>query len=928
MSGFKALNIESDDESDIEIDDTKELQIEDALKLYQTALKYHAAGPDSYELAAEAYAELFRSDIFQYPESQIELRRIELYGPVTEVDDLWQDDFSPEAVVASGSADTGPSTLPQILHLSHKNYAQFKLEYLTARLDILHVTLNQILSDATTALDHFVEALDKDDSDLDLWRRTSNVGEMLDSRRIARFCLEAVLDGDDEALGNALSLPGLDEGLAGEQLRKLVVQLEDELSILQSPVLSSQRKRISSLLKKRLGSYSKILDTGRSLKAHQSVDSQQPVRIILKAPETWAEVGDLLLRQLMAEQHGASAVDPAIAIAFGTEGLDERMASPIALPSPRLQIEAPPTKSETITLPKTIADQFPGLDGGTPTTQPRIAPADVGMEVIIRASNTAEIVMGDEPTVSLPTRKRSGDTAGLNDGAEEGRTKSKRTRVRESLTAEDSRQAINAQWEFEQQLGEIQAADDWMFDTVGNLFERVGILGFEAARNVREELQSPGCDRPRWNGRDWSDDGIKGVKSDLQSFLQGYSDHQANAFLIGNDSLDFGQGSKIPGMNGSVASSTTARGGRQSLPMPNDGLNRFLLDVHNGWFMTQEVAWKWIGIMLRPTLTADSSPYLKYKWSETLKAMIVRNLVNFDEYCMQAVVAEMDEWQKRSESRVHDDKLVEMLQSIFELHLDIYCLIKEPNSGVDAITVIEQRDRLQRWSQLAREAMHFRSIMTKTPALGETLNIRFMWATTFYLGSASDVSQDHVIECMNDLRAVMTSLDEVHVQLQNNAIMPELSVAALDREISRHTTRDFFLKVTTQDEKDPIATIENLEPLLMALQRESRTRACDEDDELQDEQAVSPELVRFLQSSDISVRVLLWQHLRDAYLAIDYKPMVVSCHFNTIKVLLAELKSQDFTAGSQHDRQAYALESPAHGARPSLKDVDHRSESD
>ena len=38
MSGFKALNLESDTESDIEIDDTKELQIEDALKLYQNTM--------------------------------------------------------------------------------------------------------------------------------------------------------------------------------------------------------------------------------------------------------------------------------------------------------------------------------------------------------------------------------------------------------------------------------------------------------------------------------------------------------------------------------------------------------------------------------------------------------------------------------------------------------------------------------------------------------------------------------------------------------------------------------------------------------------------------------------------------------------------------------------------------------------------------
>ena len=39
MSGFKALNIESDDESDVEVDDTKEIQIEETLKLEETRFR-------------------------------------------------------------------------------------------------------------------------------------------------------------------------------------------------------------------------------------------------------------------------------------------------------------------------------------------------------------------------------------------------------------------------------------------------------------------------------------------------------------------------------------------------------------------------------------------------------------------------------------------------------------------------------------------------------------------------------------------------------------------------------------------------------------------------------------------------------------------------------------------------------------------------
>ena len=126
MSGFKALNIESDDESDIEVDDTKEIQIEETLKLYQAALKYHSEGPSSFDKAAEAYRQLFESEIFHYPESQTELRRIELYGPSVDLEDGLLDIAAPTGF-SSGNLETNNSTLPQILHLSHKNYAQFRL---------------------------------------------------------------------------------------------------------------------------------------------------------------------------------------------------------------------------------------------------------------------------------------------------------------------------------------------------------------------------------------------------------------------------------------------------------------------------------------------------------------------------------------------------------------------------------------------------------------------------------------------------------------------------------------------------------------------------------------------------------------------------------------------------------------------------------
>ena len=915
MSGFKALNIESDDESDVEIDDTKELQIEDALKLYQNALKYHAEGPASFEQAAEAYEQLFQSDIFQYPESQTELRRIELYGPVTDADgdDLWQDGLpSGGPAAAGGGMETGPSTLPQILHLSHKNYAQFKLEYLTARLETFNFTLNQILSDATAALDHFVEALDKDDTDLDLWRRTASVGGMLESQRVARFCLEAVLDGDDDGLGGVLSLPGLEESLAGEQICELVRRLEDHLSILQNPLSASKRRVLSKMLRDRLNPYPNIAQVEKTLREQLVPDgSQGPKRVLLKAPHTWAGMGDILLRQLIVEQHGTHSLEPGAAISFDL--------SSVTRPAPKVT-EAPPlsTMAEPEPIPReqversgnsvSVGEQFPGLNNGQPLTQPQIAAAGVDMHTVMQGSTNDDVGMTDPPTIALPTRKRSGDAAGLNDSPEEGRTKSKRTRTRESTNAEDSRQAIidaNIQWEYEQQLNEIQAADDWMFETVGNLFERIGVVGFDVGRNVREEMQhAVGSDDDAIADEDEGDNrGLKLVKSDLHAFLNNYSDQLAHFLMMDGESLDVAQGTNALGFGGSFFNSAGSRTVSKAPLMPEDGLFDLLEEINDGWFLAQEVAWRWLSALLRPTLP-DSilNSYREYLWSEELKTMIVRTLVNFDESMYDRAQDELDTRKRRLDCKISDHGLAVMIETIFELHLDIYCLIKQPNSGVNAETVLAQGDRLQRWSELARELIYFRSVASGVPRLKDELGLRFLWAITFNIAAATDVAQDHIIECMTDLKAILVAVEEPNIHLQNNAIMPELSVAALDREISRLTTRDFFLKVTNLDLGDPVAVIHGLEPLLEAL---DESHNGDKQAGLSTE--VSPELVRFIKGSNVSVRLLLWQRLRDAYLAIDYRPMVVSCYFKIISLLVHELKTTMSTGIAQGDRQVFVL---------------------
>jgi hypothetical protein len=918
MSGFKALNIESDDESDIEVDDTKEIQIEETLKLYQAALKYHSEGPRSFDKAAEAYRQLFESEIFQYPESQTELKRIELYGPTVDVEDGLLDVAVPTGFL-SGNLETNNSTLPQILHLSHKNYAQFRLEALAANIETLNVNLRQILADATAALDHFVQALDKDATDLDLWRRTATVGELLNSKRAARFCLEAVLDGDEEGLASLMTLPGLEDSIAGEQLRDLVITLEDQLSILQAPLPTSRRKLLSKLLKQRLDPYHNIVSRQNSLlKQDERRYKQLPMqeRAVIPAPDTWTSLGDALLRHHNANQYSSA---PIAVISFDLT--DDQM----QVESPQSNEEIALVATQTVTLnkvafmPTSLAEQFPGSGDGTPTVQPQISDADVSMRIVSRPDETADAEMAEPSMAMLPTRKRSGDAAGLIDGAEESRAKSRRTRGRESLLelAESKQPTIdaNTQWEFEQQLKERKAADDWLYETVGALFEKVGVTGFEDGKHVRHELESePQADAkgtPPQPGL--PNQALRVARSDFAAFLNAYSDRLAHLLLVGGENMSNGQSTSSAG-SGTVGGPNTSKLQVKFDTMPTDYLHEFLESVNCGWMATAEVGCSFVKTMMSPIDSLPgTSPYAKYMWPNALKTAIVRNMLNFDSQIFATASVEVANSQqhrnKEKSDLASDDKLSEMLLSLLELHLDVFCLIREPNSGVDAETVTEQGDKLQRWSDLTREIMRVRAMSTSSLDASDHLNLRFLWVSTFVVSVSQDVDQDYALECMQDLRQVFLAAGDTVIHLPNNAIMPELSVAAIDRKLSELTTKDFFAKVTENEMNDPAATIENLEPLLEALS--ARQMPGFDASEVVDpaQWMVSQDLIGFLEGSSTSVKLMLWQRLRDAYATIEYQPMVVACYFRMMRIILDEVRTAGFLELEQEERQKLVLKS-------------------
>jgi hypothetical protein len=942
-SGWRALNVDSDVESEEEVDNTKEIQIEEALKLYQTALKYHSEGPPSFEKTAEAYRALFASEIFQYNESLSEYKRHELYGDTLVFDTILDDesDAGPSQVVGVGEA--APNTLPQILHLSHKNYGQFMLEMMQHWIREqagIAVPRQEVSTHILAALAQFADALDKEDTDLDLWLRTASVAALLGSRRITRFCLEAVLDGDDELLDSILRLPGLEEGFAGQQLRELLAKLEDNVSLMQAPMSTMHRKKLSETMKKRLNPYpfaplpSEVAETLPSNAATRPADRIQ----LTPAKWDWAGVGEAILQHFMAEQGGFIPLPP---------------------PGSSVNLNMPPdaamaASEHTEATPPDISISTNEIASGqdsaehvavSATTNPEVTSAN-GEEVTTGEAkkDAADKHAEDEPVVaSALSRKRSTDSAGLPETADGGRSRSKRIRARDTVTdssigAESTGPDLAKQ--LEDKLYAFTHADKCLFEIVNDIFERLGTDGLGSPKELRDFVMDPQAD-----ASDHANANVDKAARDLYLALQSSSTNVASILLNG-EAVDLGGISREAGLNAFLGHAKASTLHSCSKPvLRSERLGEFAANARKNWLSIKEIAFAWLEMLLAPyslpsltesTQTTKSS-YMQYRWAEDLKRHLVQIIVNFDEFIYQQLLDRIDELQRRillrrSQEMEHelsgwDCSQIEMVEILFELHLDIYSLIKHPHSGVDSATQMIQQDRLGRWSALARDVMQIRSDCEPYTGMDE-LVIRHIWASVFQMTVSDDMQREYVISAMEELKDIFHSVGDPVIEIQNNAVMPELSVGAIDRELARISMKDFFLKVFDQDEKDPVAIIESLEPILEPneeiIQIPLSDASADNDDTTGSRslptiahpadhatQASRPspfqEMRRFLDNANVSLRLSLWQRLREAYEAIEYPSKVISCYLRSIETLVGELKLSAYTDSPTPDRQAKLL---------------------
>ncbi|RFU30319.1 hypothetical protein B7463_g6002, partial [Scytalidium lignicola] len=876
-----ALNIEPDDQSDDEIDNTKELQIEEALKLYQTALKLHSQGPQHYAQAAEAYRNLFKSEIFRYPESVTEFIRYEEHPELELADEAIPLDLD----IAVG-VDGIPSTLPQILYLSYKNHGHFVLDalkYNIKRRDAELVLGRAVINDECQgALNDFSLAIASDESDTELWRRAARIAASLGSRRVMRYCLEAAVEVDDDPTIAEVEPPSLEEGFAGEQLKEVLEVLGDEMA-LSHPIMGPfLRKRLPVYLTKHLDLYPFLEDPTKILEPAPSKTGDQelsPTRSTIEVPQyTWTSLGDALCHVLLSSE-GSSAGGISIHLP------EEDDINVMDNTEPQAPIEDQIMKDVT----RTESPDQVGAGISLPITT---SSEDRPVEIVTTTTIVPIKDASPDKEIALPTRKRSQSTAGIRETPEEDNStqkRSKRIRNRDSTT-----EGLDSAVQFLEQLKPFVEADEHLFGFVGGALKKLGIENLGTLESLQAAISSEGT--PATEEAPSSTTTLR----DLRDILRSWDDSKASTFLNANaaDILGSSAGSANAGLAAFLENSNTGPQKLSTLPLfsATEGLSAFKQKVNENWLPLQDVLFDWLCYVL--------GTYQHSLWPEDLKVCVVHVISYFHSDIF-------DRFQMKTENMSHLEvgnhsrrRTEDIIQTLFELHLDIYSRITNPNSIVNYETRIMTKERLDRWAEFCADV-----IGSHAQDAADELSLRYLWASVFYATMAEGVSREHKVLCWSDMKALLLEANNPVILLQNNAVIPEISAAAAEREVSRLTTMDFFFNLFQADKTDPLVIIETLEPVL------DPESACQpSESELEEVETASdvpvdntPESLRdmwkFLKGGSTSLRLFLWQRLREAYLSIGYTTKVFSCHLKCIEIIVNDLQSDDYIESTEEPRR-------------------------
>ncbi|KAK0645744.1 hypothetical protein B0T16DRAFT_145972 [Cercophora newfieldiana] len=882
MPAFTALNVEPEETVVEEVDTTRELQVDDALKLFQNALKLHAQGPRFFDDAADAYDALFESDIFNYPEAKTEYERNERRPDGSFINEPV---FTPGLDVVGAEADGVGSSLPQAYYLSYKNHGQFVIDRIRNKARITPGPRDAafddpgVQDDGRRALDDFNAALDRDPSDADLWRKTARVAAFLKSARISRYSLEAAIELDDDPAVAEVDPPSLAEGFAGAQLREQLDVLGDEMALSHPIMKPFVEKGLPPYLERYKDPIPYLPNPTKQLavkKAQPDEPSIGPFTIEVPS-QSWAELGMALVS--FVASNGLSGQPVKLRVPEEVEAdlqmeIDRQLQPPESPHGPEggdgAQTESP--VAEKVKEPTTITEE--------PATM---------------AETTAAV---EQPTNERgASRKRSQSAAGLPDAQDEENAdvkRSKRTRRRDTAQVEE---VMDTATLLATQIQPFQAADQNLFQITKDLLENLGVTDSVTLDRIAEVLES--CASEDRTGK------IQNLATnDLRDAIVNFDENAANILLSKQENTQISLASFLE-------HSKSGPQRAQEAPVFDDveGLVAFVSQINTDECTIHDAAYEYAKYL--------SKTYAKFKWSDHTKTSIVQVITRLDESIYDRIVYDLQICQSSEDGSEGLAELAELVFMLFELHLDIYERVTNPNSAVDVSKRIEARGRLDRWMSLATDVNQ-----NRPQDVDDSLSIRYLWASVFAAALSKDIQRDHIITCWNSLRDYLADSSVTEISLPNNVVMPEISAVAAEREISKLTTLDFFMGLFRDDQADPVSVIDTLEPVL-----NPDSVAVNVVDDTQTNgvngangEAAKPKLVKrpikecagpwlrdlwkFLQNSSTDMRLLLWARLGESYGKIKYTTKQFSCFLRSIETIVADLERDDYANTPAESRKA------------------------
>lgn len=290
--------------------------------------------------------------------------------------------------------------------------------------------------------------------------------------------------------------------------------------------------------------------------------------------------------------------------------------------------------------------------------------------------------------------------------------------------------------------------------------------------------------------------------------------------------------------------------------------------------------------LLGSSTHSGKSSYLGATWSMNFRNLILKIAKSEEKLLLDRVsVLSSDSYS----DRVNTVNVLVWSQALFELFVDDLVdserqrLSTDPSAGTDS----DRHDRAQRWQHQISQVL---GLLSDTTVLPHSGILRFQWASTA-LAQAIGCSIEETLQCYTELAAnIRATDDEYQISLPNCRTMNMVSVRAVELEIAKFSTMDFFDDVfKAKRESDYKGVIKLLQPVLIV-----------------DHRIVTEEIIlieRYFARSPLEFRLQLWQMLAEATSGEKRHQDALLCSLESMNLVLDSLYESHQNLSTASNRQ-------------------------